>query len=148
MTYPTDVQEDLNAAKYLLNKHGFAFKIYGRDDVIRVIFDNYGTLPESQYEAIVKHVMEGEDWPTMSDHTNDDENNLIALVDGTKNDHPEWFQKHPTKAELDVVINRHFPNRLLTFYMEDDNWDVAAVEDHDGNMWRVWADGDTQKYNV
>lgn len=147
MTYPTEVQEDLNAAKYLLNKHGFAFKIYGREDVISVLRGSYGTLPPEQENAIVKHVMEGDDWQTMFDFTNEEEQNLIALVEGTKNDHPDWFEKRPTRAELDAVINRHFPNRLLTFYMEGDN-DVAAVEDHDGNMWRVWADGDTQKYNV
>ena len=55
---------------------------------------------------------------------------------------------HPTKDQLDQVINKHFPNRLLTFYLPDDNYDVAAVENCDGSMWRVWADGDTQKYKV
>lgn len=53
----------------------------------------------------------------------------------------------PTREQLDEVINRHFPNRLLTFYTEG-SFDVAAVEDHEGNMWRVWADGDTQKYTA
>lgn len=51
------------------------------------------------------------------------------------------------RARLDAVINRHFPNRLLTFYIEGSD-DLAAVEDHNGNMWRVWADGNTQKYSA
>lgn len=49
------------------------------------------------------------------------------------------------RARLDRVINRHFPNRLLTFYLEGSD-ELAAVEDNNGHMWRVWADGDTQKY--
>lgn len=59
----------------------------------------------------------------------------------------EDSEAHWTREQLDAVINKHFPNRLLTFYREDSN-DVAAVEDSDGNMWRVWADGDTQKYSA
>jgi hypothetical protein len=96
MTYSTEVQEDLNAAKYLLNKHGFAFKIFGRDDVIRVVRENYGELPISQEAFIVKHVMEGDDWPTMSDYSTEDESNLIAIIEGTQHDHPEWFVDRET----------------------------------------------------
>jgi hypothetical protein len=51
------------------------------------------------------------------------------------------------RAKLNAVINRHFPTRLGTFYIEGSD-ELAAVEDRYGNMWRVWADGDTQKYSV
>lgn len=55
-------------------------------------------------------------------------------------------QTMTNRAKLDRVINRHFPHRLLTFYTENGPDEVAAVEDHNGDMWRVWADGDTQRY--
>lgn len=50
-----------------------------------------------------------------------------------------------TKEDVDLIINRHFPNRLATFYSLE-GYEVAAVEDAKGNMWRVWADGDTEQY--
>lgn len=52
----------------------------------------------------------------------------------------EW-----TREELDEVIERLFPGRLGTFYSEDSYY-LAAVEDANGDMWRVWADGDTESY--
>lgn len=57
---------------------------------------------------------------------------------------PNW-----TREQLNAVIEKHFPNRLLTFYTEamENNNEVAAVEDADGRMYRVWADGDSQPYN-
>lgn len=51
-----------------------------------------------------------------------------------------------TREELDAVINKWFPERLGTFYLEGSN-ELAAIETMDGKMWRVWADGDTQDYN-
>lgn len=50
-----------------------------------------------------------------------------------------------TKEELDAVINRWFPENLGVFYAPG-TFELAAVEDTAGNMWRVWADGDTQEY--
>lgn len=54
----------------------------------------------------------------------------------------EW-----TRVELDAVIQKFFPDRLGTFYAEG-SWYIAAVEDYAGDMWRVWADGNTQLYRV
>jgi hypothetical protein len=49
------------------------------------------------------------------------------------------------RQRLDQRINRLFPSHQQVFYIEGNN-DLAAVEDYDGNMWRVWADGDAEKY--
>jgi hypothetical protein len=84
--------EDLNAAKYLLNKHGYAFKIFTPEDVERLLQaaeDNDGAGRD--IANIVKHVVEGDDWQTMADVTAEDESNLYAIIDGTRHDHPEWF---------------------------------------------------------
>lgn len=85
-------REDLNAAKYLLAKHGYAFKIFGPEDVERLL-----QAAEDQDGAgrdiakIVSHVVDGDDWGTMSDVNDNDEANLYAIIDGTRGDHPEWF---------------------------------------------------------
>jgi hypothetical protein len=84
--------EDLNAAKYLLNKHGYAFKIFGPEDVetlLQSAEDNDGAGRD--IAKIVSHVVEGDDWQTMADVTDGDEANLYALIEGTQGDHPEWF---------------------------------------------------------
>lgn len=78
------------------------------------------------------------------DDTESTERFLRVLAGGDPVITPEHS---PERAELDKVINKWFPKRLGTFYEENNN-DLAAVEDMDGNMWRVWADGDTQKYNA
>jgi hypothetical protein len=74
--------------------------------------------------------------------------NLLGMDSDDKEDIASIISERTLtpRARLDRVINRHFPNRLLTFYNEDPNFEVAAIEDHNGDMWRVWADGDTQRY--
>jgi hypothetical protein len=48
------------------------------------------------------------------------------------------------RQKIDAVIFSKFPERLMTFYTTDDI--MAAVEDKNGDMWRVWPDGDTERY--
>jgi hypothetical protein len=106
------------------------------DDVVHVA--------ESAYKVLDLHLFKGDgsvaivaEWvdgvpPTHNQHIFfefDDE----VTVEG------EW-----TREELDEVINRRFPNRLDTFY-SDSNY-VAVVEDHDGDIWRVFADDDCERY--
>lgn len=84
--------EDLNAAKYLLSKHGYAFKIFTPEDVERLleaVEDHDGAGRD--IAKIVEHVVNGDDWQTMSDVNDNDEQNLFALIEGTHGDHPEWF---------------------------------------------------------
>lgn len=59
---------------------------------------------------------------------------------------PEFPEENTkaTREQLDEVINRHFPDRLDTFYSVSTG--LAAVEDKDGHMWRVWPDGDIEVY--
>lgn len=75
--------------------------------------------------------------------------NLLGMDSDDKEDIARTISERTMtpRARLDAVIDRHFPNRLLTFYIEGSD-DLAAVEDQYGNMWRVWADGDTRKYSV
>jgi hypothetical protein len=83
---------DVNAAKYLLSRHGYAFKIFGPEDVERHLLsmeDNDGGGRE--IAKIVDHVVNGDDWQTMADVTDADEANIWALIEGTRGDHPEWF---------------------------------------------------------
>lgn len=54
---------------------------------------------------------------------------------------PEFTEDTP--RPVDAVITRHFPDALSVFYSSPD---YAAVEDKNGDMWRVWADGDTERY--
>ena len=73
--------------------------------------------------------------------------NLLGMDNADKYEVAKIISEHTLtpRARLDRVINSHFPNRLLTFYLEYSD-ELAAVEDNNGHMWRVWADGDTQKY--
>lgn len=85
--------EDLNSAKYLLNRHGYAYKIFGPEDVAERVNKYAGSndLGIIEEASIVAHIVGGGDWDTMSDVTEQDEANLYALIEGTRNDHPEWF---------------------------------------------------------
>ena len=51
-----------------------------------------------------------------------------------------------SKDTLDAVIRHHFPDASQVFYAAGGNFQIAAVEDREGDMWRVWSDGDTQRY--
>jgi hypothetical protein len=88
----TTMQEDLNAAKHLLRTHGFAFKIFGEEDVRRVLRERDENLTDSNKARIVEHVMQGDDWASMSEILPEEEANIHAIINGTEHDHPEWFQ--------------------------------------------------------
>jgi hypothetical protein len=85
--------EDLNAAKYLLNKHGYAFKIFTPEDVERRVdaLQDREDLDEVHVAKIVEHVVNGDDWQTLSEETAEDDANIYAIIEGTRGDHPEWF---------------------------------------------------------
>lgn len=85
-------EEDLNAAKFLLNKHGFVFRIWLPEDVesrVRKLVAEHGK--DFEVAKIVAHVVNGDDWATMSDETTDDDSKIWAMIWGTQGDHPEWF---------------------------------------------------------
>lgn len=89
----TTMQEDLNAAKHLLRTHGFAFKIYGPEEVRGVLHGTtYTDLPKATEDKIIEHVMNGDDWDTISSDTERDEMNIFDIIQGTLHDHPEWTQ--------------------------------------------------------
>lgn len=95
---PTAVveQTDLEQAKALLARHGYAFRIYGKDD-LNTMLDLYAQDDKDPVdtrtfrEEIVGHIMKGKDWADMSKKGYDDEATLWNIVEGTRNDHPEWF---------------------------------------------------------
>lgn len=51
---------------------------------------------------------------------------------------------HDKREAVAAMVDHHFPERLDTFYSESTG--LAAVEDTDGNLWRVWPDGDIEVY--
>lgn len=87
---------DLEKAEKLLKRHGYAFRIYGAEDVHNWL-DRYGPFNEvdtvTHRDEITKHVMEGDDWPELSNRENSDDADLLILnmIMGTNHDHHEWF---------------------------------------------------------
>lgn len=51
---------------------------------------------------------------------------------------------HDKREAVEAMVDHHFPERLDTFYSATTG--LAAVEDTDGNMWRVWPDGNIEVY--
>jgi hypothetical protein len=51
-----------------------------------------------------------------------------------------------TREAVDAMIEHHIPNRLMVFYPDGGDQRIAAVEDADGNMWRIWSDGASEYY--
>lgn len=45
---------------------------------------------------------------------------------------------------IEAMVEHHFPERLDVFYSPATG--LAAVEDKEGNMWRVWPDGNMELY--
>ena len=94
---PEEVRKlDLEQAEKLLKKHGYAFRIYGAEYVHNWL-DQYGQFNSvntvTYRDEITKHVMEGDDWPELSDKENADDADLLILnmIMGTNHDLPEWF---------------------------------------------------------
>lgn len=89
---------DLSVAKAILSAHGYAFRIYGPEAVHETL-DRYtegdeGLDTTTYRDLITDHVMQGDDWPSLSDTTEDAEDAHMLLwniVSGTHSDHPEWF---------------------------------------------------------
>jgi hypothetical protein len=48
------------------------------------------------------------------------------------------------RQRLEDIIEEKFPHALMVFFTDDDN--MAAVEDAQGNMNRVWPDGQWENY--
>lgn len=92
----SDVRRDIETAKGLLVKHGYAFRIYGPETVHKILdsyaIDEADPVDTVTYrDEITRHVMEGDDWPSLSDATEDAHQLLWNIVAGTHHDHPEWF---------------------------------------------------------
>jgi hypothetical protein len=51
---------------------------------------------------------------------------------------------HNQREAVEAMVQHHFPERLDAFYSPTTG--LAAVEDTDGNMWRVWPDGNIEVY--
>lgn len=91
-----EMEMDKQAAIKLLERCGYAFRIYGREDVDRMLDllaqdENEPLDTRTFREEIVDHVMQGDDWPDMSKKGYDDETTLWNIIGGTRHDHPEWF---------------------------------------------------------
>jgi len=84
----TDEEKEQVATK-LLSRLGLAYRVWGADDIQRRL--NILDAEPHDEAAIIKHVMEGDDWSTMSEETSTDDANLWYLIEGTRGDHPEWF---------------------------------------------------------
>lgn len=55
-----------------------------------------------------------------------------------------YSNKATPREIIDAVIDAEFPDSSSRFYAEDDS--LAAVEDKEGNMWRIWPDSTYEKY--
>lgn len=82
--------EEIHKAVEVLRKHGVAFKVFTEDDVYSRV-DQLGYIKMADRRKIVQHVVEGDDWSTMSDLTAEEDSNIWAIIKGTAGDHPEWF---------------------------------------------------------
>ena len=88
--------QQLELAKNILRNQGLAFRIYGPTD-IESMLDAYAEDDRDPVDTkvyrkeIVEHIMGGKDWPDLSKKGYDDEQALWMMVEGTRNDHPEWF---------------------------------------------------------
>ena len=97
LTLAADVEaEDVAKAIALLQKHGIAFRIYTREDVDKMLDayaqdDNDPVDTRTFREELVEFIMNGQDWKDLSRKGFDDESTLWNLVEGVRNDHPEWF---------------------------------------------------------
>jgi uncharacterized protein (UPF0147 family) len=90
------LEADVAEAVRLLQKHGITFRLYTREDVDKIL-DEYAQDPNEPLdtrtfrEELVEFIMEGQDWSKLSEKGQDDEVTLWLLVEGARNDHPEWF---------------------------------------------------------
>lgn len=90
------VVADVAEAVRLLQKHGLAFRIYTREDVDKML-DQYAQDDKDPVdtrtfrEELVEFIMNGQDWKNLSQKGFDDEVTLWTMVEGARNDHPEWF---------------------------------------------------------
>jgi uncharacterized protein YodC (DUF2158 family) len=90
------VAADIEKAKQLLQKHGIPFRIYSREDVDKML-NVYEQDPNDPLDTrtfrseIAAFIMEGQDWKNLSDKGQDDEAAIWDMVEGARNDHPEWF---------------------------------------------------------
>lgn len=88
----------VNTALHILNREGYAVRTYGVEDVHNVL-DEYmhgntsGVIDTAKYrDEITRHVMEGDDWEGVLD-SGDATSYIWSVIEGTHNDHPEWFPK-------------------------------------------------------
>jgi cysteinyl-tRNA synthetase len=82
--------EEILAAVEVLTKHGVAFKVFTEEDVYRRV-DQLPYIKMADRRKIVQHVVEGDDWDTMTVESAEEDANIWAMIKGTAGDHPEWF---------------------------------------------------------
>lgn len=85
-----DKLEEINAAVEVLKKHGVVYKVFTEEEVYSRV-DQLPGIKMADRRRIVQHVVEGDDWSTMSDFVAEEDANIWAIIKGTAGDHPEWF---------------------------------------------------------
>ena len=83
-------EEIAEVATTVLRNRGFAVKVFGRADVAHRV-NQLDHLTAENKENVINHILQGDDWQTMEEETYLEDGNFWALINGTKNDHPEWF---------------------------------------------------------
>lgn len=112
----------VNTALNILNRAGFVSKVYGPEDVHEVLYqyvadNNVDAL--TYRDEITQHIMEGDDWEGILD-TGDSMDYIWGMIDGTRNDHPEWFPTEPEQPQ-------GFQWILTPILDEDDNDPVIEI---------------------
>lgn len=82
--------EEIHAAVEVLKKHGVAFKVFTEEEVYSRV-DQLPGIKMADRRKIVQHVVEGDDWSSMSEFVAEEDANIWAIIKGTAGDHPEWF---------------------------------------------------------
>lgn len=114
-TVPAEAELDKAAAIKLLERHGYAFRIWGPEEVqqaVRAAWGGSNGYRQPDYDVdthmdkIVAHIMGTDDWKEyMSSPAMAQENVMDRLIDGVVNDHPEWFPE-TYEADIDHMISR------------------------------------------
>lgn len=92
----TEAELERELAIKLLQRHGYAVRVYGPEEVNAALsrgYSGYGAIADFEpfREQIVKTVMESDDWKHMGEERYDANNLMSDMLDGVFNDHPEWF---------------------------------------------------------
>lgn len=73
----------------ILEAQGCIVKIWDADSV-RARVETMLPVP-TDVDAIVEHVVHGDDWEDLANTTGEEDSLIYEMIEGTRNDHPEWF---------------------------------------------------------